>query len=216
MSCAICQTRREKRFCPAVHDRICPQCCGREREVTLDCPSECIYLQEARKHERPRDLSQLDPAELFTSVEVTQQFLYDREPLLVGLTFGIAKAAAAERALNDRDIIAALSTLARSYQTRVQSGLHYEPPPVGAAQQALSQELQKMLADYREMESKHLGYSALRDSEVLQGLVFLVRMAHSRTSGRPMSRAFLDFVRQQFPDKKNELVAASGSNLVVP
>src|SRR5437868_5647361 len=134
MSCAICQTRREKRFCPAVHDKICPQCCGREREVSLDCPIECIYLQEARKHERPRDLSSLDPAELFSAVEVTQQFLYEREPLLVGLSFGIAKAAAAERSLNDREVIAALSAQAKSYETRVHSGLHYEEPPLGAAQ----------------------------------------------------------------------------------
>ena len=50
MSCAICEVRKEKRFCPAVHDRICPRCCGTEREVTLDCPSECVFLQQARAH----------------------------------------------------------------------------------------------------------------------------------------------------------------------
>ena len=38
MSCAICEKRKEKRFCPAIHGRICPQCCGEQREVTLDCP----------------------------------------------------------------------------------------------------------------------------------------------------------------------------------
>ena len=51
MSCAICEKRKEKRFCPAVHGRICPQCCGEQREVTLDCPSDCVYLQQAREHE---------------------------------------------------------------------------------------------------------------------------------------------------------------------
>ena len=54
MSCAICEVRKEKRFCPAVHGRICPQCCGEQREVTLDCPSDCPYLQQAREHEKPR------------------------------------------------------------------------------------------------------------------------------------------------------------------
>ena len=48
LSCAICEIRKEKRFCPAVHGRICPQCCGEQREVTLDCPSDCPYLQQAR------------------------------------------------------------------------------------------------------------------------------------------------------------------------
>ena len=43
MSCVICEKRKEKRFCPAVHGRICPQCCGEQREVTLDCPSDCNW-----------------------------------------------------------------------------------------------------------------------------------------------------------------------------
>ena len=60
MSCAICEKRKEKRFCPAVHGRICPQCCGEQREVTLDCPSSCVYLQQARQHERPRLLQDLE------------------------------------------------------------------------------------------------------------------------------------------------------------
>ena len=25
-----------------------------QREVTLDCPSDCAYLQQARDHEKPR------------------------------------------------------------------------------------------------------------------------------------------------------------------
>src|SRR5712691_3160455 len=45
VSCAICDKRKEKRFCPAVHGRICPQCCGEQREVTLDCPSDCGQIR---------------------------------------------------------------------------------------------------------------------------------------------------------------------------
>ena len=55
--CKICESRRAKRFCPAVHGEICSLCCGREREVTLHCPLDCEYLQEARKHERPVDVN---------------------------------------------------------------------------------------------------------------------------------------------------------------
>src|SRR5271170_6024691 len=50
LSCVICEERKEKRFCPAVHGKICPQCCGEQREVTLDCPSDCPYLQQSREH----------------------------------------------------------------------------------------------------------------------------------------------------------------------
>ena len=34
--------------------RICSICCGTEREVTVDCPLDCEFLQEARQHEKPQ------------------------------------------------------------------------------------------------------------------------------------------------------------------
>src|SRR5271163_4258736 len=111
LSCAICEIRKEKRFCPAEHGRICPQCCGEQREVTLDCPSECVYLQQAREHEKPRSLEDLDQAALFPQVELGDQFLYEHEHLIVGLTFALAKAARADRNLKDSDLIAALTTM---------------------------------------------------------------------------------------------------------
>ena len=45
--CAICGKRRPERFCPAKGEKICAPCCGKEREVTLDCPSDCAYLISA-------------------------------------------------------------------------------------------------------------------------------------------------------------------------
>jgi len=41
--------------------------------------------------------------------------------------------------------------------------------------------------------SKNTWLRTVRDSEVLRALVFLVRMAHGRTSGRPKSAAFVVF-----------------------
>ena len=52
-------------------------------------------------------------------------------------------------------------------------------------------EVENMIKQYREAEQKHMGYSSLRESEVLKALVFLLRLAHGRTSGRPKSRAFV-------------------------
>jgi hypothetical protein len=218
VSCTICEKRKEKRFCPAVHGRICPQCCGEQREVTLDCPADCVYLQQAREHEKPRPLADLDQAALFLQVEVGDQFIYEREHLIMGLTYALAKSASTDRSLKDSDLVAALSSLAKSYETLVNSGLYYEAPSTSAAQQAVVAELQKMLQEYREAEQKHLGYVRLRDSEVLRALVFLVRMAHGRTSGRPRSRAFVDFLITQFPEKQSTLVSPeeTGSRIIVP
>lgn len=218
MSCAICELRKEKRFCPAVHGRICPQCCGEQREVTLDCPSECPYLQQAREHERPRSSSELDPAALFLRVELGDQFLYEHEHLIMGLTFALYKASRADRTMNDRDLIAGLSALARSYERLVNTGLHYDESTHGAASLAVMGELQTMVKEYREAEQKHTGYSRLRDSDVLKTLVFLVRMAYGRTSGRPKSRAFVDFLTSQFPEKQSALASPqeAGSRIIVP
>lgn len=218
MSCAICEIRKEKRFCPAVHGRICPQCCGEQREVTLDCPSDCPYLRQAREHEKPRPATDFDAASLFMRVEISEQFTYEREHLLMGMTYALAKAAHADRSLNDRDLIAILAAMSTSYERRANSGLHYEQPLTSHAQQAVAAQLEAMVKEYREIEQKELGYSNLRDADILKGLVFLLRLAHGRTSGRPKSRAFIDFLAAQFPDHQSAVVTPeeTGSRLIVP
>jgi hypothetical protein len=224
LSCAICEVRKEKRFCPAVHGKICPQCCGEQREVTLDCPSDCPYLQQAREHakahneqpgERNRDA-------LFPEVEIPEQFLYEREELILGLSYALAKSARADRSLTDRDLIAAVSSLAKSYQTLVNSSLIYEPQTANVAHQAIARdiarEVETMVREFREAEQQHIGHTRLRDSDVLKALVFLLRMGLGRTSGRPKSRAFVDFLFAQFPEKRSVIARPeeAGSRIVIP
>ncbi len=218
MSCAICEIRKEKRFCPALHGRICPQCCGEQREVTLDCPHDCPYLLQAHQHERPRSSDQLDPAALFLQVEISDQFPYEHEHLLMGLSYALANAAQSDRSLNDGDLIAALSAMCTGRERLLTSGLHYEQPLTNSAHLAVAAQVEEMLKQFREAEQKHMGYSHLRDADVLKALVFLVRLGIGRTSGRPKSRAFIDFLFQQFPQKEPTLLAApdAGSRIIVP
>jgi hypothetical protein len=53
---------------------------------------------------------------------------------------------------------------------------------------------------------------------VLKALVFLVRLGHGRTSGRPKSRAFIDFLSAQFPEKESGVVTPqeAGGRIIVP
>jgi hypothetical protein len=79
--------------------------------------------------------------------------------------------------------------------------------------------VEEMVKQYRGAEQKQLGYSNLRDSDVLKALVFLVRLGHGRTSGRPKSRAFIDFLFAQFPEKESAVVARPqevGSRIIMP
>jgi hypothetical protein len=217
LSCTICEKRKEKRFCPAVHGRICPRCCGEQREVTLDCPSDCIYLQQARAHEKPRPIDELDQSALFPKVEIGDHFLYEQEHLVLGLSYALARSARSTHGIRDSDLIAALTSLARSYETLASSGLHYEVSTTNLAHQAIAAEIQKMIKEFRETEQKQLGYTRLRDSDVLRALVFLLRMAMMRTSGRPRSRAFIEFLFQQFPQETAAIATADDSSrLIVP
>jgi len=186
--------------------------------VTLDCPSECPYLQQAREHEKPRPADQIDPAGLFLQVEVSDQFMYEKEHLLMGLTYALAKSARADRSLHDQDLISVLSMLAKSYERRLNSGLHYEQPLTSDSQRRAAMEVETMVKEYREAEQKHVGYSTLRDSEVLKALVFLLRLAHGRTSGRPKSRALVEFLYAQFPEKESAVVTTQevGSRIILP
>jgi hypothetical protein len=218
LSCMICEVRKEKRFCPAVHGRICPQCCGEQREVTLDCPSDCPYLQQSRQHEKPRSAEEFDAGALFLQVEISDQFTYEREHLLMGLSYALVKAVRADRKLNDRDLIAALSAMSIRYERLVNSGLHYEQPLTSTAQHAAAAQVEEMVKQYRQAEQKQLGYSNLRDADVLKALVFLLRLGHGRSSGRPKSRAFIDFLFAQFPEKETAVVTPqeAGSRIIVP
>ena len=218
LSCAICESRKEKRFCPAVHGRICPQCCGEQREVTLDCPSDCTYLQQAREHEKPRSAEQFDRESLFLQVEISEQFTYEREHLLMGLSYALAQAAHSDRSLNDRDLVSALAAMCTRYERLANSGLHYDQPLASIAQQSIASQIEEMLKQFREAEQQQVGHSTLRDSDVLKSLVFLLRMGFVHTSGRPKSRAFIDFLFAQFPEKQASVIAPqeSGSRIIVP
>jgi len=124
---------------------------------------------------------------LFPEVEIGEQFLYEREHLLLGLSFALAKSARGNRTLNDRDLIAALTSLTKSYETMVNSSLIYEQRTTNIEHQAIASEIEQMVKEFREAEQKHIGLTRLRDSDVLKALVFLLRMSLSRTSEAGLS-----------------------------
>lgn len=218
MSCPICNERKEKRFCLATHQRICPQCCGEQREVTLECPADCPYLQQARQHEKPRDFSVNPPEEIFPAVRIRQDFLQEHEHLITGILATMARLSRADRQLKDRELIAALANMARSEQTRISSGLVYEEATPNPAQQALIAALRQTLEEYREIEKRHLGYVRLKDGDVFKALVLALRLIHANTSGRPLSRAYIDLLQQQFSEAAAPLggTGDAGGRIIIP
>lgn len=196
MICPICQKRKANRFCPAKGQSICAVCCATEREVTIDCPSDCPHLIASRQYESER--REIDWSEVpFEDVKVSPSTFRGHEGLLDALAFGILDFAARQRLLVDSDAVAALQSLAESYQT-LAKGIYYEKPIDDRVRHELYTHLKEAIAKYRKEDAARSAVSSVRDGMVRDALIFFTQLGATRTNGRPKSRAFLDFLRSQF------------------
>jgi len=198
MSCPICEKRKPQRFCPAKGEKICAVCCGTEREVTIDCPSDCPYLVAARRYEDAHRKPVPREEVPYPNVEVPSDLVHERQALVSGLVYHILKMAAEVPALVDADVAAALGALAETYRT-LSVGLYYEKPPAARLPNELYGRLAGFLTEFKKQDQERAGFTTVKDTEVFHLLVFLLRVGRHRTNGRPRSRAFLDFLRAQFP-----------------
>jgi hypothetical protein len=179
-----------------VHGDICTLCCGNEREVTVDCPLDCPYLQEARKHEHTEPVNPDDVPN--KDIRITEEFLGEHELLLVGAMNGLVLAALGTPGAVDSDVRDALDALIRTHRT-LQSGVYYETRPVNALANRIFSETQTNLENFRKSER------------------FLQRLELDRNNGRPRGRAFLDSLRGFLGDVDGSLPQTPRpSPLIVP
>jgi hypothetical protein len=212
MACAICRTRRPRRFCPGVRGDICTLCCGTEREVSVDCPLDCEYLQEAHKHEKPVPI---EPNTLPNrDVPVSEKFLQENEEFLIFLGTSLAEAALRTPEIVDFDIREALEASIRTQRT-LQSGLLYESLPANPLAAGLCRALQEAISEFRKAEAERLGIHKTRDSAALGLLVFLQHFELSYNNGRRRGRAFLDALVNFYPVEPEAEPPAS-SSLILP
>jgi len=212
MVCAICQIRRSKRACPGVNGSICTLCCGQEREVTVACPLDCEYLQDARRHDKP---APFDPATAPNrDITVTERFLAEQEELLVFLGQRLAAVAVETAGVVDSDVRDVLDALIRTYRT-LQSGVYYETRPENALANRLFGILQESITAFRRTEQERAGLPKTRDTDILGVLVFFDRLAVERNNTRVRGRAFIDLMRSFYSPAPGAADAAN-SRLVVP
>jgi hypothetical protein len=213
MACAICETRRPKRFCPGVGGDICTICCGTEREVTVTCPLDCEFLLEARRHDKPRPLK---PEELPNrDIRVPEAFLQDHEGLLAFLGQAVAQAAFATPGAADLDVRDALDALIRTYRT-LDSGVYYDTLPQGAVAANVYRVVQQGIGKFREAERQRFGASRTRDADILRLLVFLQRLELTQSNGRSRGRAFLGALQGFYAGSASEPSPAPPSSLILP
>src|SRR5206468_762835 len=164
-------------------------------EVTIDCPLDCVYLREARQHERPAELTEAEIPN--RDVRLTEDFLQRQEQLILWLANALTRAMETGKAV-DSDAREALEALIRTYRT-LESGLIYEtrtPNPYAAG---LQEALKKAVEELRKTLAENSGVLSLRDKDLLGTLVFLQRLELQYANGRRRGRAFYDFLRAHFP-----------------
>jgi hypothetical protein len=194
-----------------VRGDICALCCGAEREVTVDCPLDCEFLREGRRHEKT---GERDGAEFPNrDIEVTEKLLRANEDLLTFLCLNVFHAAMQVPGAVDSDVREALDGMIRTYRT-LQSGVYYESRPNNPLAGAVYGAVQGALAEYRESEQKELGMTKTRDADVLGVLVFLQHLALYRDNGRRRGRAFLDALREFHPPEA-ESSGSSPSSVIL-
>jgi hypothetical protein len=210
LACPICNKRKVKRLCPARAESICSICCGTEREVSIDCPSDCVYLIASREYDLAR--LEIDWSKVpFAEIKFNRGFAETHGPLLVDIDYAVCEFAADHREVVDTDVLAALQTLAETYRTQV-SGIIYEKPLDHPLQRALYEHLKAALTEFRKEEAQRVGMTTVRDSEIRDALIFLTQLCAIHANGRPKGRAYLDIIRQQFPKEEFQ---KSTSNIVL-
>jgi hypothetical protein len=211
-TCAICAKRRPERFCPAKGEKICAPCCGREREVTLDCPADCAYLVAAHRYEQEHRKPIAEAEIPFPGVEFSSRLIYERETFVSGLAFSISQFSANHPDLTDEQTLAATKALGETYRTLI-SGIYYEKVPTLQPAAGLYAAMAGFIQEYKKKESERMGFSALKDSEIFYALVFLARLIRNWTNGRPRARIYLQFLRGQFPQQDAQREA---SRIIAP
>jgi hypothetical protein len=212
LSCPICEKRKAARFCPAKGEKICAVCCGTEREVTIDCPSDCSYLVAAHRYEDEHRRSLPADAPLLDE-KIPQDIVYTHQQLMAALAFSIAKFCAVQPVTVDADVLAAIEALAQTYKT-LSSGIIYEKPPDAPLPRELYAALITFITEVKKQQAEHANSAALKDMDLFYLWVFLYRMGLLRTNGRPRSRRFIEFLRGQFPQSPE--LKREESRIIVP
>jgi hypothetical protein len=204
--CKICGKRRAKRACPAVEGDICSICCGEQREVSLSCPFECEYLQEAHEHEKALPVAENEISN--PDIRVSEEFISEHEELLLFSIYSLLQAALRTPGTVDTDVLAALEALIQTQRT-LQSGLVYETVSENAVAAAIQSSFSASLSDYQKLRSEREGLSTVRSADILKMLVFLHRVGQQNQNGRPKGRLYIGLLRQMTPDTRVDEQAPS-------
>jgi hypothetical protein len=210
--CPICEKRKAERYCPTKGEKICAVCCGTDREVKIDCPTDCSHLVAAHRYEDQHQRSLPRDTPLLGET-IPQEIVYTQQQLMTALAFSMTKFCTAQKEMVDADVLAALQALAQTYKT-LDTGILYEKPPEAHMPRELYGAMLALLEEVKKRYAEQAAGVSLKSSEIFYVLVFLYRMGLLRTNGRRRSRRFIEFLRGQFPQTPE--LKREESRIIVP
>jgi hypothetical protein len=178
--------------------------------VSITCPLDCEYLQDARLHDKPVPLA--SPQLPHEDIRVNERFLRDQDELVLFLAGSVSAAALATSGATDFDVRDALDALIRTYRT-LEAGVYYETMPDNLLASRVFRAVQDDIARFRTEERQGLGIRTLRDADILRVLVFFSRLELDRNNGRRRGRAFIGLLRELAPAPAS---SDATSRLVIP
>lgn len=126
--CVLCRQRKGKRFCPAVYNIICPNCCGTHRLKKLNCPSSCPYLRQAKALEMAQ-------REAEWAQKGSERAEIEQRLTAFAIEEAISTFASENPDLTDDESIAALQAVQDAVEREVMSGIPHEPKVDGRAKE---------------------------------------------------------------------------------
>jgi hypothetical protein len=178
----------------------------------VECPLDCEFLREGRRHEKPPARAAAEFPN--RDIQVSEKLLRANEHLLTFLSLTIFRAAMQVPGVVDGDVLEALHGLIRTYRS-LSSGVYYESRPDNLLAGSIFGAVQDALTEYRNAEQRELGLTRTRDADVLGLLVFLQYFALDRDNGRRRGRAFLDALREFHPPAPEPSGSSSPSSAIL-
>ena len=210
MSCPLCGTRKERRACPALHQTICPVCCGTKRLTEIQCPDDCVYLTSAREHPAAvvKRQQEQDVAILLPIIKG----LTERQHQLFFLFQGLISRHTPESfvKLVDDDVAEAAGVVASTLETAAR-GVIYEHPAQSLPAQRLATEMKQMLAEVRKQGA------TVYDREAAIVLRAIERGARDARKVEPGDTAYLTLMARLL--QRNRAAARPApppSSLIIP
>ena len=216
-ACPLCRSRKGKRSCPALRETICPICCGRKRIVEIACPADCAYLERGSENDLRREIldyfQHQEPRLARRWVETV-----DRLPFLMEALEKIA--AAAPRAIEDRDLLAALEGARQTFDTEAK-GVIYESRSTSPTAELLRRELvegvRTLEESLQEPEAEALRRSLPRwgPAEVAECLAVLADRCEYHIRRRDQAGTLIDHLRRIYVKSKGENCPSESPRIIL-